>query len=348
MGEAGAAPLRSVERIRSWRRGALGLGCLLVASSASAAAYAQQEERGGVIAEALFRAGRELMANGDFAQACPKFAESQRLDPKPGTLVNLALCHEKSGRTASAWSEYLEAAELARRAGQSEREGVARARARALEPALAHLVIAQSPTPGTEVTLDGQTLGEGVFGTPIPVDFGDHVLRAAAPGKKTRILPVVVSTAAEQQAVAIPALEDEDPPRPAPVLAPPSLPPPPPRDLDPGGAGRTWGFVSGGAGLVLLGVGAYFGLHAFAEKSTAENECDPHNCTQAGIDAIHALEASEAASTITIAAGLAAAGAGVYLVLANRPRGSSAPRAATTLRVAPDPSIGGARMILTW
>jgi hypothetical protein len=342
--------LRSVERIRSWRGGALGLGCSLAVLSWSGLAHAQQDDRGGVIAEALFRAGRELMASGDYAQACPKFAESQRLDPKPGTLVNLALCHEKSGRTASAWSEYLQAAELARRAGQSEREGVARSRARALEPALAHIVIQQSPTPGAQVTLDGQAIGEGAFGTPIPVDFGEHVVRAGAAGKKLRTLPVVVSTSAEQQTLQIPALEDEDPPRPAsPVVAPPAAVTET-RDVDRGATPRTWGFVTAGAGIALLGVGTYFGVRAFASKSTAENECDHTYCTRAGLDAIDSMKTAEAVSTISIAAGLAATGAGVYLVLSNMPRKSpsSPPRPSATLRVTPDPSIGGARMIVTW
>jgi hypothetical protein len=58
----------------------------------------------------------------------PKFEESNRVDPKLGTLMNLALCHEKEGLGASAWAGYARAASLAARAGQSGREGRARAR----------------------------------------------------------------------------------------------------------------------------------------------------------------------------------------------------------------------------
>ena len=71
--------------------------CLLAGRSAGA------EPRDPAAAEWLFREGRALMKKGDFAPACAKLAESQRLDPAVGTLMNLAECEERIGRTASAW-----------------------------------------------------------------------------------------------------------------------------------------------------------------------------------------------------------------------------------------------------
>src|SRR5271166_3476943 len=99
-------------------------------SSSATAADSNQ----GALAEALFRSARELMAAGKYAEACPKLAESNRIDPKLGTLMNLALCHEKAGKTASAWAEYVQAGEIAQRTGQKERAQVARDKAQALEP----------------------------------------------------------------------------------------------------------------------------------------------------------------------------------------------------------------------
>src|SRR5258706_12663688 len=87
-------------------------------------------------AQALFDEARGLMNEGKFGDACPKFAESQRLDPGAGTLLNLANCYAKNGRTASAWVTFKDAAAAAdvkRRADWSQR---ARERATALEPLL--------------------------------------------------------------------------------------------------------------------------------------------------------------------------------------------------------------------
>ena len=50
------------------------------------------------MAESLFREGKRLSGEHKFAEACPKFAESYKLDPGLGTLLNLAICHEVGGQ----------------------------------------------------------------------------------------------------------------------------------------------------------------------------------------------------------------------------------------------------------
>jgi tetratricopeptide (TPR) repeat protein len=127
-------------------------------------------------AQALFERAKKLMAEGHAAEACPKFEESQRLDPGSGTLINLARCYEQMGRLASAWNGYLEAASAAKASGNGQREKEARKRADAIRPRIANLVINVAPeaqaTAGLEVSRDGEPIGKAQWGVPIPADEG--------------------------------------------------------------------------------------------------------------------------------------------------------------------------------
>src|ERR1700733_2132726 len=112
------------------------VACSLFACSHRAAA--QDTE---TTATALFDEGRKLMAQHRYADACPKLAESQRIAPSGGTLLNLAECYERTGQTASAWSTWKAAAARANAAGKAGAEKSALARAAALEPSMARLAI---------------------------------------------------------------------------------------------------------------------------------------------------------------------------------------------------------------
>src|SRR5260221_14763601 len=127
----------------------LGTSILLVPIGASA-----QDSKAR--AEALFQDGKALMVKGDYAQACPKLARSQQLDPAVGTLLNLALCYEHANKSASAWASYKQAAAAAHNAAQPDREKFAREHALSLEPKLGSInVKVDSAVPGIEVRMDG-------------------------------------------------------------------------------------------------------------------------------------------------------------------------------------------------
>jgi hypothetical protein len=169
-----------------------------------------QTETKTAVADALYRQARDLMAAGDYARACPKFAESQRLDPATGTLLNLAACHEKQGRLATAWLEYSDAVFAARRDGREDRVAYAEERARALEPKLSRLTLllaADADEPNLEIELDGASVGRAVIGAPTPVDPGSHTVRATAPGKKAWSQTLQLEGEAAQQSLTIPKLE---------------------------------------------------------------------------------------------------------------------------------------------
>jgi hypothetical protein len=179
--------------------------------------YAQSGTK-AAMAEALYRQARDLMAAGKLDEACPKFAESHRLDPATGTLLNLAACHERQGKLATAWLEYSDVIVGARRDGRQDRVDYATERAAALEPRLSRLTVvvaADADEPSLVLELDGSSFGRAAIGAPTPVDPGKHVVQASASGKKPWRQEVMIGAEADQQTVTIPRLED------APVETPP-------------------------------------------------------------------------------------------------------------------------------
>lgn len=137
------------------------------------------------VAQALYDEGRALMSAGREAEACPKFEESQRLDPGSGTLINLALCYEKTSRLASAWSTYLSAAAAVQASGNAEREKGAREYAARLAPNVSRLCIvvpAEARAPNLGVWRDGTEVGAAQWGIELPIDDGEHTIVARAPG----------------------------------------------------------------------------------------------------------------------------------------------------------------------
>lgn len=136
-------------------------------------------------AERMFREARALMLQSRFAEACPLLEESQRLDPHVGTLLNLAACHERQGRVASAWVEYQKALIAARAEGQTERAALAESRIKVIEPRVPWLRVAVSSA-GDDVivALDGSTLAHAAWDKELPVDPGAHLVTATRRGTR--------------------------------------------------------------------------------------------------------------------------------------------------------------------
>lgn len=192
----------------------VGAGVAFVALLAVPGRALAQTETRAAVAEAVYRQARDLMAAGKYDEACPKFAESQRLDPATGTLLNLAACHEKQGRLATAWLEYSDAQMAARRDAREDRVEYARARAQQLEPQLSRLTLSLATgadDPTLSIELDGANVGRAVLGAPTPVDPGPHTVRVSAAGKNAWSANVEIGAVADQQSLVIPPLENLPP-----------------------------------------------------------------------------------------------------------------------------------------
>src|SRR4051812_19346522 len=103
--------------LRSAPPSLMGTAVLLSLLATALPAHADASAAEQAAADALFNEAQRLVLAGRAAEACPKFVESQRLDPALGTILNLADCLEKIGQTASAWALFNDLQDTAQRAG---------------------------------------------------------------------------------------------------------------------------------------------------------------------------------------------------------------------------------------
>lgn len=281
-------------------------------------------------ADALFNEGRALVDAGKFAEACPKFEESQRLDPGLGTLLNLAACYESVGRLASALTAFRSAEEQARAAGPSEkkREQAAAERARSLESRVARItiVLAAGDRPsGFLVTRDGVPVPALDFGRRLAVDPGTVVISATATGYEPFRTEVTIDSMTGNTVVDIPALAPKDASGGG-------------DDRGGGGGGggdggngggggddrggggsrKTLALATVGGGVALLGAGVALGFTAkgkYDDVACTAGDGPPTGCSTDELDAIDKARTRGNVGTIVGGIGVVAIAAGAYLYL---------------------------------
>ncbi|HEY5959804.1 MAG TPA: tetratricopeptide repeat protein [Polyangiaceae bacterium] len=320
-------------------QGLLTRAAIVLALSMSFARLSLAQTAGNkAVAEALFDQGKLLMQTGDFPKACEKFEASRRLDEGIGTLLYLADCYEKVGKTASAWAVFKEAASIAGAQGQDSRQRLATQRAKNLETSLVKLTIdvakGNEALLGFEVRNDGVPLSPAQFATQVPVDPGEHHVEASAPGRRTFSEAITLTRGVGHVAVPLlaelPSNTSSGPesavPRTDTALLPassnsapliPTSPPAANANRDQGKTQRVLAVVLGGVGVVSLGIGSYYGLSAIAKNSKSKDECpsDPNLCRPEGVDLRESALHRATISTVAFAIGGATLAAGAVLLL---------------------------------
>jgi tetratricopeptide (TPR) repeat protein len=143
-------------------------------------------------AERAFEEGRALLTRGEFRAACPKFAESQRLDPASGTLLNLALCHEKIQRRGSALLEYRQVVaddpEDTQQVQFANRHiyELSREVSAAKLPTLYLELSPHAVREGLIISVDGIRISASLLASALPVDPGSHDVIASDSRGRTR------------------------------------------------------------------------------------------------------------------------------------------------------------------
>ena len=253
------------------RRSACGIATLAVALVELAGATVAQAQPGAdaARADATFTEAMQLRSAGRDAEACPKFAESQRLAPAVGVTLYLADCYERTGRTASAWREFREAEKLARDRSD-KRADVAAGRAAALEPQLYRLTVSApaAATSGAEVQVDGTALSADSVNVALAIDPGDHVVTFSAPGQAARTFQAHVD--ATHPSAVVRVQESPETVAPATTAVPAETPP------SNGDAAARWGatglVVAGAAGI---GLGTWFVTSKTRDMDNGQL-CEPH------------------------------------------------------------------------
>ena len=306
----------------------LALALLGLAAGARAASGAGDS----ATAQALFDQARSLMQQNRYAEACPKFEESQRLDPALGTSINLAHCWEHLGRTASAWSKFLEVADAALAAGHSEHEQVARARADRLRPRLSKLIISVPRAhrlAELEVRRDGILIGNAQLESPVPLDPGLHRIEARAPGRETWRTEIRLGAESDEKRVAVPLL--------APVAASQE-------QQQDGSWMRPGGLAAAGAGVVAIGVGSYFGLRALDLHDESEAQgCDENDVCEPDALATRqrAITAGNTATVLFIAGGVLLSGGVVLYLFGSSDSSRAGAQVSATLGTRPALTVAG-------
>ncbi|MGC4087718.1 MAG: hypothetical protein QM756_07445 [Polyangiaceae bacterium] len=310
---------------------------------------AQASDRGAAVT--LYDEAERLMAAGKYAEACPKYAESNRMDPQLGALLHMADCYEKTGQYASAWAAFRDAAELADRRADA-RSTTAKDRAVTLEPRLNRLTIIvpdAAKVSGMLVRRDGITIGNALYGTPIPIDPGHHEIVVSAPGKLDFTHPFDLSGEGQQETVSVPVLLDAPPAgaAAAPATLSASSDSAPPKA---GSTQRILGWTAIGAG----GIGVVLGIAFQAKRSSILDERDAicptgMGCTAAEADSINqktdqARSASTASLIGFVAGGAFVTGGVLLLVLAPSQSATQSARVTPVLT----PSFQGVSVSQAW
>lgn len=245
---------------RDTRRSLTATAVLFAALGVTSAALAVPEQDRKAARQELTQA-QELRKQGQLADALAHFGESQRLDPKLTTLMELADCEEQLGKLIEAHAHFAEARDKAARDELPQSKAKAELRRAAVEKRLAHLTLqlaAEMPA-NAQVFSNDVPLDAASLGTALTTNPGDHVIVVKVPEHEDAKYSVKLADG-DNQTLPIAA---------GPPIAKPAPPPPPPPKVaaapkvstadvstSSGSTRRTLGIVAGSVGLAGIGVGS--------------------------------------------------------------------------------------------
>lgn len=296
------------------------------------AAHAQATAQERALSESLFVEGKKLLDAGNAAEACPKLAESQRLDPGGGTQLLLGLCYEQAGRLATAWLELKDALSVALRDGRESRIQVAREHIAAIEPRLSKIEFRISPeadVEGLSIKRNGTEIPRAAWSVAMPFDEGDHEFELLAPGYEGATVSAHVAGEAQVITLEIPVLKKSPAATPKPEVSDkratkPGETQPLTADRDassPSLSRPIIGYALIGSGALVGALGSYFGVRAMSLSKETKEKCPGTVCNEPGLESDYekAGTAARNANIAFVAAGVLVTG-GVVTLLTGKPK----------------------------
>lgn len=243
-------------------RGLAAIAVLFAALAGASPAHAASTEDRAAARQELTQA-QDLKKQGQLADALSHFEESQRLDPKLPTLMELADCAEQLGKLVEARDYWAAARDLAKHDEKPQSRARAEQRLAAVEqrvPQLTLQLAADAPS-GAQVLRDDVVLEPATLGAALALNPGDHVIKVKLTGHDDATYPVKLAEG-DHQTLPITA---------GPLTAAAAPPPPPPpkvvaqpvkQEVEVSSSSwsgqRTLGIVAGATGVVGIGLGSAF------------------------------------------------------------------------------------------
>lgn len=267
-------------------------------------------------ADDLFKQGKKLMAEKKYAEACPKFEESFKIDAGLGTELNIARCYEEWGKLGKAYRTYTDALKRADDAKDSRAAKIKELVAK-LEPSVPRIVIHipdGSDTAGLQVAIDGVPVDD--VSAPQLVDPGpkqvEYALGSGARKKKT--VPVERNGTSDITLDLPKSKGDAVAEKPVPTKREP-----PPVTEEPPNVGhgqRVAGVAIAGVGVAAIGVSTYLALAARSKYNDAlhANCMDMKDaCNMQGLTDTHDARSQGNVATIIGGVGIAAVATGIVI-----------------------------------
>lgn len=270
--------------------------------------------------DALTRtAARELAVEGaqsfeqrDYRNALDRFRRAFAVFPAPSIAIMEARSLVGLGRFVEALDKYEETLRtpLADDAPDAFRQAVADAarEAEELKPRIPRLTLdidaETRALPGFDLMLDGKRIRGALWGVPLPVDPGEHTVRASATARAPVLRRVALAEAARELvrvdfAASVPS---------AAVTETATA------SASPGSSSRVLGWTAVGVAGLGLGTSAITGVIALGKKSELDDACRP-TCPASAKDDIDSWRTQRTISYVSLGVGAAALAVGGYLLL---------------------------------